>query len=472
MSEPAPDPRGTVPDRAEEVSADAVTLERQWRDYAEAFERLLQAGDDEELRRIAVTLSPGDLSESVRSLSVDDTAQVIQLLPPDLAADVLAEIDSRSVTALLQLLDIEAIADLVEEMPSDEAADFVGELGAAQAQEILAAMEPEEREEVAELLQYLPDTAGGLMALEFVSVPDDATILKAVDAVRALEEDDREGLHFVFVVDAGGRLVGRIPLVAMLLQPWSTPVSDIMERDPQRVAVDLDQEQVAQYVSTYDLVTLPVVDAAGRLVGVVQADDVIDVLEEEATEDYSRLAGTSEELGETSPVKIARARIPWLLGALAGEICTMEIMRHFQAAISTTVALTFFIPAIMAMGGNTGIQTSSVVVRGLATGEVNIFRIGRYLLRELGTALLTGLLVSATVFAVAQLVVGDTMVAVVLTIAMMSVIICAAMVGTAIPLLLYRMGVDPAIATGPFITMSNDFIAVMIYLGMATLLIR
>ena len=471
MSDLTPGP-GAEAAEGEETLLDASKLEEQWHQYAELFERLLRDDEREELRRTAAALSPGDLSESLRYLGVDDTARVLQLLPPDLVADVLAEIDQYSVSALLQLLDIEAIADLIEEMPSDEAADFVGELEDDQAREILAAMEPAERQDVAELLRYEPDTAGGLMAKEFIAVPQDATIMQAVDAVRAVEADDREGLHFVFVVDGDGCPAGRIPLVTMLLQPWSTPVDTIMERDPLRVSVDLDQEDVALYVQTHDLVTLPVVDAAGRLVGVIQADDVIDVLEEEATEDYGLLAGTSEELGETSPVRVARARLPWLLGALAGEMATMQIMKHHQATITTTVALTFFLPAIMAMGGNTGIQTSSVVVRGLATGEVSIYHIGRYLMRELGTALLTGSLISVCVMVAARLLLGDMEVAVVLTIAMMTVILSAAMIGTTIPLLLYRAGADPAIATGPFITMSNDFIAVMIYLGMASLLIR
>ena len=405
MSDPTLGP-GAEAAEGEETLLDASKLEEQWHEYAELFERLLRDGEREELRRTAAALSPGDLSESLRYLGVDDTARVLQLLPPDLVADVLAEIDQYSVSALLQLLDIEAIADLIEEMPSDEAADFVGELEDDQAREILAAMEPAERQDVADLLRYEPDTAGGLMAKEFIAVSQDATIMQAVDAVRAVEADDREGLHFVFVVDGDGCPTGRIPLVTMLLQPWSTPVAGIMERDPLRVSVDLDQEDVAQYVQTHDLVTLPVVDDAGRLVGVIQADDVIDVLEEEATEDYSRLAGTSEELGEKSPVRVARARLPWLLGALAGEMATMQIMKHYQATITTTVALTFFLPAIMAMGGNTGIQTSSVVVRGLATGEVSIYRIGRYLMRELGTALLTGTLISACVLVAARLLLG------------------------------------------------------------------
>lgn len=455
-----------------EPSFDPANLEQVWHDWSERFASLLAAKAESELAEQVAEMSPGDISEIVRPLSVDDTARVIQLLPRDLASDVLAEIDKRSVDALMQLLTVEAIADLIEEMPSDEAADLVGELDSDRAREILAAMEVEERDEVRELLQYPPDSAGGLMAKEFIAVEDTATCLNAVQAVREVEADDRDDLHVLYVVDADGVLRGRIPLVEMLLQPWSTPVVDIMEADPLRVEVDLDQEQVGQYVMTHDLVTLPVVDAKGRMVGVISTDDVLDVMEEEATEDIARLAGTSEVLGETSSFKVARARLPWLLGALAGQIGCVLLMRHFEADIQATVALAFFIPAIMAMGGNTGIQTSSVVVRGLATGEVNVYQMGRYILKELAAALMSGSLVAAALYGVAVVVVGNIALAMVLTISMLTVIVFAAMVGTAIPLLLHRFGIDPAIATGPFITTSNDLLAIMIYLGMASLLIR
>jgi len=456
----------------EDSFLDPANLEEARHEYVRFFEACLKDDLLDDLAEKARELSPGDLSEIVRPLSVEDTARVIQLLPAQQASDVLAEINNRSFNALMQLLDIEAIADLVEDMPSDEATDLLGELEAEKAQEILDAMEEEERGEVAELLQYSPDTAGGLMAKEFVAVADNASCRQAVEVVRSVEEEDKdelEQLHFIFVVDDQERLVGRIPLVKMLLEPWGTTVSEIMERDPHFVAVDLDQEMVAQFVKDHDLITLPVVDADRKLLGVISADDVLDVIEEEASEDFSRLAGTSaEEFGETSSLKVARARLPWLLGALVGEVGTMFIMRHHQHALATTVALTFFIPAIMAMGGNTGIQTSSVVVRGLATGEVDVFRISRYLMRELGTALITGAIVSMSLFLISILIIGDSSLAMVLTVAMLTVVLCAAMFGTAIPLLLYRAGIDPAIATGPFITMTNDFIAVIIYLGLAS----
>ncbi len=462
----------SVDNSSEETFLDPATMDIQWHEYSEKFEDLLNDGLDSELIELVTDISPGDLSEIVRPLSVDDTVKLISLLPRELASDVLAEIDKRSASAFVTLLDVEEIADIVEEMPSDEATDFLGELEDEKAREILAAMEPEERQEVTELLKYEPDSAGGLMAKEFLAVTETADCLTAVNALKELDPVDLDEIHYIYTIDEAGKLLGRIRLVEMLMKPWSTPVAEAMERDPHCVEADLDQEMVAQFVKTHDLVTLPVVDHNGVLLGVISADDVLDVIEEEATEDYSRLAGTSvDELGETSPLRIARSRLPWLLAALVGQVGCVFMMKSFEAGLAATVALTFFIPAIMAMGGNTGIQTSSVVVRGLATGEVDVFHIGKYLLRELGTALITGGVIALCMYFVALFIVGNSQLALVLTISMLSVVIFAALVGTSIPLILHRIGIDPAIATGPFITTSNDIAAILIYLTMASMLL-
>ncbi len=471
MTEPRTETEQAAAAAEQEHYFDPSHLEEEWEAYTEHFYQLLRQGKDAEVARIAEELTPGDLSEIIRPLSVEDTARIIQLLPTDVAADVLAEIDERNLPGLLELLDIEAIADMVEDMPSDEATDLIGGLEDARAREILAAMEATERAEVRELLQYGPETAGGLMAKEFIAVPVTATCREAVEAVRTLDPDDREQLHFIYVVDEQGRLVGRIPLVEMLLQPWSTPVREVMEPDPLRVRVDLDQEQVVQFVRTHDLVILPVVDEQDRLVGVIAGDDVLDVMEDEATEDISRLAGTSEELGETSPVRVARARLPWLLGALTGEIACIFMMQHFQASLEQTVALTFFIPSMMAMGGNTGNQTAYAVVRGLATGEVNLRHLGRHVLRELTTTMLTGSAIAVYLFVIAMLIVGDLYLAGVLGVSLVAVVLFATLVGSSVPLLLHRVGVDPAIATGPFISTSNDFFGVVIYLSIASVML-
>jgi len=460
--------KGLLPQNQDEKVLDPSNLDAERHAYLKEFEKSLETDNQSALKRLALELSPGDLSETLRPLSVEDTAKILRVLPPDPLAEVLAEIDKRSMSALFTLLDIDEIADIIEEMPSDEATDVIGELEADQAQEILAAMEPEEREEVTELLQYEPETAGGLMGKEFATCTEDQTCGDAIGTVRALEEDDLEELHFVFVVDPAGKLLGRLPLVKLLLASADTSVRDIMESDPLYVEVDLDQEEVAQFCMTHDLISLPVVDNNRCLVGRISADDVLDVLEDEATEDISHLAGVSTaEFGEQSSFRVARSRLPWLFGALVGQVGAVMVISHFETSLEAKVTLAFFIPVIMGMAGSIGIQTSSVVVRGLATGEVDLYHLGRHLLRELLTSILTGLAIAVSLFLIALLF-DNIYLASVVALSMLLIIIFAALTGTGVPLLLHRAGIDPAVATGPFITTANDICGLLIYLGIAS----
>ncbi len=464
---------GETPDeRTDDRVLDPANLDAARHEVRRHLLALLEAGEHDAVRDLALALSPGDLSEVLRPLDFDDTAAVLRTLPPDPLADVLGEIDNRSLSALFDLLDVDAIADIIEEMPSDEGADLLGELDQAKAQEILAAMDEEERFEVADLLRYPPESAGGLMDKEFVSCHEDETCGQAVAALRIRDEDDLESTHFVFVLDARGRLVGRLPLIHLLLADRAAPVREVMEADPLYVEVDLDQEDVANYFMTHDLISLPVVDHQLRMVGRITADDIMDVLEEEATEDFSRLAGVSvTEFGEQSAMRVARSRLPWLFGALVGELGAVMVLRHFGKSLETMVALAFYIPMITALAGNVGIQTSSVVVRGLATGEVALYRIGRHLLREVATSLVVGLTVAGTLVMVSYLLNSDLYLSLVLGTAMMMVVLMASVVGTGVPLLLNRLGIDPAVATGPFITTSNDLFGLAIYLGLASLML-
>ncbi len=467
MNEPAEMDRGD--DRVLDpgnLDAEHHALELQFRD-------LMFAGDDRGVRELALALSPGDLSEVLRPLNVEDTTRILQNLPADHLAEVLSEIDNRSLSVLFSLLDIDVIADLIEEMPSDDAADVIGELDDEQAAEVLAAMDEEERTEVADLLQYAPETAGGLMGKEYTTCTENQTAAAAVTALRGLDEGDLEETHFVYVVDNRGRLTGRVPLYRLVISGPLQPVGELMEGDPLYVEVDLDQEEVASFVRRHDLISVPVVDHQMRLVGRITADDVLDVMEEEATEDISRLAGVSVgEFGEQSALRVAKSRLPWLYGAMLAELGTVSVLSHFQASLQARVTLAIYIPMIMAMAGNIGIQTSSVVVRGLATGEIDVYHVGRHLLREMATAVMVGLAVAVAIAGVSLAFSGDPSLSFVLGLTMVAVILFAATTGTAIPLLLHRFGIDPAVATGPFITTANDMVSMLIYVGIATVLLK
>ncbi len=448
------------------LDAEHHALEIEFREY-------LDRGATEELRNLALELSPGDLSEVLRPLSVEDTTAVLKLLPPDDLAEVLSEIDNRSLSVLFALLDVDEIADLVEEMPSDDAADVIGELDEEQAAEVLAAMEEEERSEVAELLQYAPETAGGLMGKEYTTCTEEETVAEAAARLRALDVSDLEETHFVYVVDRRGRLTGRVPLIRLVISEPEVQVRDLMETDPLYVEVDLDQEEVASFAQRHDLISVPVVDHQMRLVGRITVDDVLDVMEEEATEDISRLAGVSVgEFGEQSAFRVARSRVPWLFGAMVAELGTATVLGHFEASLEARVTLVIYIPMIMAMAGNIGIQTSSVVVRGLATGEIDFYHVGRHLLREMGTAVLVGMAIALAIAGVSLLFSGDPSISLVLGLTMLLVVLFAATTGTGMPLLLHRLGADPAVATGPFITTANDMVSMAIYGGLATWMLK
>ena len=460
------------PERTEERVLDPGNLDAERHAVELQFRQLLSNGDEEAMRNLALELSPGDLAEVLRPLSVEDTAGILRLLPADPLAEVLGEIDNRSQSALFTLLNHDEIADIIEEMPSDEAADVLGDLDQEMAAEVMAAMEETERSEVAELLQYPPESAGGLMAKEFASCLIEQTAGEAVAMLRTLDEDDLEQIHFVYVLDSGGILKGRLPLFRLLVSDPVTPIAEVMESDPLYVNVDLDQEEVVGFFMTHDLISLPVVLGDMVMVGRITADDVMDVMEEEATEDISLLAGVSkEEFGEQSSFRVARSRLPWLLGALLGQLGAVMVMRHFEQSIESMVALAFYIPMIMAMAGNIGIQTSSVVVRGLATGEVDYYHLGRHLLRELRTALLTGFGVAVCIYLMSWAISLNTDLSLVLAVAMLLVVLFAAMAGAGIPMALHRFGIDPAVATGPFITTANDIVSMAIYLGLATLML-
>ncbi len=459
-------------ERTEERILDPSNLDAEHHALELRFEELLEQDDDSRIKDLALDLSPGDLSEILRPLGVGDTARILRLLPPDPLAEVLGEIDNRSLSVLFELLEVDEIADIIEEMPSDDAADVIGELDRDQAAEVLAAMEEEERSEVAELLQYAPETAGGLMGKEFTACTEGQTCGEAVSVLRGVDQEDLEETHFVYVVDGRGRLTGRLSIVRLLLSSPKTRISEVMEIDPLYVEVELDQEEVAGFFQMHDLISLPVVDHQLMLVGQITADDILDVMEEEATEDISRLAGVSiDEFGEHSSFRVARSRLPWLLGGMAGQMGAVFVMDFFKQSLESMVILSFYVPMILAMAGNVGIQTSSVVVRGLATGEVDYFHLGRHLFREIGTALITGLVVSLVITTISYGYNQMWELSAVLGLTMFLVILFAATVGTGIPLLLHRMGTDPAVATGPFITTANDIVGLWIYLGLASTLL-
>ncbi len=424
------------------------------------------------LKKLIAEMRPADVADLIEHLASEERIPIFQLLEPEGAGDVLIEIEPPVQERILKDLDSQAISDIVAELDSDDAADLVGDLPAARAKEVIDAVDDHISEELEKLLPFPDDTAGGLMALEFVAVKADATV---GDAIKTIREEGREveNLYYIWVTDDFQRLVGVISLKDLVLEPEDRKVSEIMNPDVISVGVDTDQEEVANIVRRYDLVNIPVVDDSFRLVGRITHDDIIDVIEEEIDEDMSLMAGViDQEITEESTIKISRARLPWLIAALFGGVFAAVVINQFEASIEAMISLSFFFPVVMAMGGNTGTQAATVVVRGLATGDIGLVNIGKRLWMELRVALINGIICGGILGLIVGFWVGDYRLGIIVNTALFLIIVLSGIIGAAVPLALKRLNVDPALAAGPFVTTSNDILSLLIYLGLTTFFLR
>ncbi len=432
------------------------------------LERMAVEGGTEELRAYFAESHPADIAELMNKVDHEAAAALFTALEAELRAEVLPELDDSLRDHILSGLDSSELAPMIGEMESDDAADVVQELKELDeeaAQDVLEHLEDDLRADVVSLLEYPEDTAGGVMAREYVAVLHGLCVDAAIREVRRLvTEREVEDIYAVYVVDERGRLEGYISLQGILLADRDRTVDEIMDRDVVSVPAALDQEELAATARKYDLASIPVVDDEGVLLGRVTMDDVYDITDEEAAEDLAHLAGTEEEVLETSSLVIARERLPWLMVGLAGGILSALLMSLFEADLRLVLQASFFIPVVMGMGGNVGIQSSTIVVRGLATGELAVDDLWRRSWKETKVSLLVGLVCSTLMLTTVWLWMNEPRNALVIAGALASVIVQASVIGASVPLVLRRMGVDPAIATGPFITTSNDILGLGVYL--------
>jgi len=417
-------------------------------------------------------MRPADLADLVEHLEPDERLFIFKFLEPEGAGEVLVEIEPPVQESIINRLDNEAISEIVEELDSDDAADLVGDLPAERAREVIRAVGDEVSEELGKLLPYEEDSAGGIMALEFVAVRADNTVRDAVEIIRGKREEV-ENLYYVWVVDDYERLAGLVALKELLLEEPDRKISAIMDTEVISVQTDTDQEEVARLVKKYDLVSIPVVDEGYRLVGRITHDDIIDVLEEEVDEDISLMAGViHQEIAEDSPLKISRARLPWLIAGLLGGVLAALVINQFESSLERILALAFFFPVIMAMGGNTGTQAATVAVRGIATGDISLVNISKRLWMEMKVALVNGIICGILLGLIVGFWISDYRMGAVVAVALVLIVLNSGFIGAAVPLVLKRWNVDPAIATGPFVTTSNDIISLLIYLGLVTIFLR
>ena len=441
-------------------------------DLAEHLEDLLESGDREEAVRIAASLHPADLARLLNYLPTGERETLFGWLPSEQAGLVLAELDEELRTRLLEETHPERLSEFLGHLETDDAADVLADLPEEVAARVLPLLD--RSEEVRSLLHYDEESAGGIMGTEFVIVPETWTVAEATEEVRRNAETV-EAVFAVFVSDAQGRVQGMVSLKNLLLTLADTPVSDIMDGDVITVTPEIDQEEVARIMQRYDLVSLPVVDARGEMLGRITIDDIVDVIRDEAEEDIQRMSGMSGSEEPTDSVfRVIRGRLPWLLIGMVGAGLSGLVIGQFENALEQAVILATFIPIVMAMAGNAGIQSSAIVVQGLASGELWASDVAGRLGKELSVSLLNGLALALILGAVVMaLPISDAslaLLALTASLSMLTVIVLATIIGATVPLLLHRMKIDPALATGPFITTSNDILGLGVFFLLATLI--
>ncbi|MEE9119256.1 MAG: magnesium transporter [Calditrichia bacterium] len=433
-----------------------------------SIRELIEKKNQGALLNLLIDLHPADIADLLIDLKKDERKYLFPLLPAEKASAVLTELDPPIVDQILEDVSEQRLSTLVDKMDSDDAADIISELPDDVAQSVLEQIPDEISEDVKELLLYDEDTAGGIMALEFVSVKNKSTVNQTIKAIRRVRKKMKT-VHTIWVTDDDEKLLGSVSLTDLVLAKGKTIISKIVNKDIKYVYTDMDQEEVAIFFRKYDLVALSVVNSSHQLVGQITIDDIIDVVEEEASEDISLFAGSSdEELQEDSFLKISWVRLPWLMVAFVGQLIAAFIIQQFEGTLVQIIALTFFMPVIMAMGGNSGIQSSIIVIRGLATGEISVESTWRRFFREFRVSLFIGFIFGVIMLLVVGLWLGNYMMGLIIGFALNLVILQATLFGGLIPFFLKRVDIDPALASGPFITTFNDILGLLIYLVLIT----
>jgi magnesium transporter len=412
-----------------------------------------------------------DIAEILDMLSNEEGKYIYFQLDEDVQADVLMELEEEVRDRFLASLSTKEIADQLENLDSDDAADILGELSDEQIQEVISQMEDDEAaEDIVDLLNYDEDTAGGLMQKEFIQAKLDWPVDRCLVELRR-QAEDVEKVYTIYVVDDINKLVGVLSLKRLLFANPKTKIIDLYQgKNIISVKTNDSSEDVAKVMEKYDLVSVPVVDLQNKLVGRITLDDVVDVIKEEADKDFQLASGISERIdGNFSIWRNTRARIPWLIIAMLGGTLGAQVISRFEVGITEIPALAFFIPLITAMGGNVGVQSSAIVVQSIAKGNDQFAGILSKMYKEFLVALINGLLLSAMIFGIASYFENSTL-GFVVSISLFTVIIFAATFGTLIPLVLNRYNIDPALATGPFVTTLNDIVGLFIYFTVGMLL--
>ncbi len=438
----------------------------------DSIKRLLRRGAVARLKNIVNKSHAADISVVFRSLSHTERLKLFDLLQdPEQKGLLFSELEEDIFLDLVQEMQPDDIVPIFETMPTDDVADLLGRMPEESADAVLARMKREGSDELEGLLRYEDDSAGGIMVPDFIALTQETT---AKDAIASLQKEylDVEMPFYLYVVDEYGKLVGVSSLRQLVVVPPETPLKNFMTTDVFSVRTDMDQEEVAKLVARYDILAVPVVDETNRLVGIVTVDDVIDIFRKEATEDILKMAGAGEEFIETKSIfKSMKIRLPWLFASCLGGILAFFIIDQFENSLSRYIYLAAFIPVIMGMGGNIGTQSSTIVVRGLATGRLSIREFWQVISKELAVGFILGVVYGVLIGTVAQFRYRMELLALSVGIAVISSMAVAALIGSLVPMAFARVNIDPAVATGPFVTTAMDIISIVLYFVIATSLL-
>jgi magnesium transporter len=438
----------------------------------DSLKQCIESKDEAQAIKLMEELHAVEIAEFFEEIDIDDAKYLFLLLDHETAADVIVEIEEEERTKLLSVLPNDVIAEhLIGQMESDDAADILGDLDDEKSEEILSHIKDlEQAGDIVDLLNYDEDTAGGLMAKELVAINENLTVKQALGELRDQAEDIDE-IYYLYVIDDNRKLKGIVKLKDLLFSSTNQKIGSILTADVISVKTDTDGEEVAQIMEKYDLVAVPVVDGIGRLVGRITIDDVVDVIREEAEEDYQLMSGITQDVDfSDNVIRQSRSRIPWLVIGMAGGILGSLILGFYEDDIARYAVLALFLPLIAAMAGNAGVQSSAIVVQGLASGDVDLHSMSRKLFKEFKVGLLNGLVCASLIFIYNLIFADNFALTITVSSALFAVIVFATVFGTFVPLLLDKFKIDPAIATGPFITTTNDIMGLFIYLVIARMI--
>lgn len=435
----------------------------------EKIEYLIEEQNDQELLSHLGDMHHADIAEILDELSLDEATYIIKLLDSEKTAEVLMEIDEDDRDKLLDNLSPQEIADEIAEMDTDDATDIISNLSLPLKEEVLSNLEDRTHvQDIVELMRYDENSAGGLMAKELIKVNENWSVTGCMEEMRSQGEYVTR-VHSIYVVDNKGKLKGRLSLKDLITAPRTASIEDIYIENVDYVDVHTPGEEVARIMQKYDLEAIPVIDEIGRLVGRITVDDIIDFIREEADKDYQMAAGISEDVDADDSIwQLTRARLPWLVLALFGGFLAVLVAKQYDSALEKYKSLFFFMPLIVAMAGNVGVQSSAIIVQGLAKGTLT-GSVWKRLVKEVGLNIINGIVLSIILFTGAYFILdgGDISLPLTMSISLIVVVLMASLVGTFVPIMLDKYNIDPAIATGPFITTSNDIFGLLIFFAIA-----